>query len=97
MPADLMNSPEMQRAMAEVQANEQPMTEAAGPRPEYVNAQSGLMKPRDKDGNLLPWALREPTPKEQMKMTKEQLMDVMRRQSSTWKPPEALASELSGQ
>lgn len=107
MPKALMSQPDVQQAMekarsgdqspAEILQNLQPMTDAAGPSESYVNAQTGLKKPQDEDGNLLPWALRTPTSKEQMRMTQAQLMDCMQRQSSGWKPPEALASELSGQ
>lgn len=47
---------------------------------------SGLKRPRDTDGNLLPWAFRKPTRAEQQKMTRPQLQDVMNRMSSGWEP-----------
>lgn len=49
--------------------------------------QSGLKRPRDSQGNLLPWAFRKPTDLEKRKMTRPQLQDVMNRMSSDWEPP----------
>lgn len=49
--------------------------------------ESGLKDPRDDTGDILPWAFREPTEKELMNMTKPQMLDVMRRKTSDWKPP----------
>lgn len=48
---------------------------------------SGLRRPRDAKGALLPWALREPTRKELQAMTREQNADVMRRKNDPeWEP-----------
>jgi len=47
---------------------------------------SGLKAPRDNDGNLVPWAHRKPTLKEQQAMTKAQLQDVMMRMNRGWEP-----------
>jgi len=49
---------------------------------------SGLSNPMGESGqNLLAWAFREPTEKELTSMTQPQLLDVMRRKNSGWKPP----------
>jgi hypothetical protein len=48
---------------------------------------SGLRNPRDKDGELLPWALREPTQLEQTRMERSQLMEAFARKSRGWTPP----------
>ena len=49
---------------------------------------SGLTNPMDETGrNPLPWAFREPTPKEVSDMAHHQLQDVTRRKMSSWKPP----------
>lgn len=49
---------------------------------------SGLKYPRDDAGNLLPWAFREPTRKEQgHAMTQKQFVDAMRRKNDPeWEP-----------
>ena len=50
--------------------------------------ESGLSNPMSADGkSVLPWAFREPTPKEVTDMTHSQLQDVTRRKMSSWKPP----------
>ena len=50
--------------------------------------ESGLSNPMDATGkNVLAWAFREPTEKELTGMTQPQLLDVMRRKTSGWKPP----------
>jgi hypothetical protein len=54
----------------------------------FTDDQSGLEHPRGLDGQLLPWAFRQPSQKEQMVMDKDQLVDVMKRISKGWKPPE---------
>jgi hypothetical protein len=49
---------------------------------------SGLDNPMDESGKkLLPWAFREPTPKEVSTMTHSQLLDVTKRKMTSWKPP----------
>lgn len=48
---------------------------------------SGLRSPRDADGNLLPWALRNPTALELTRMPKAQLMDAMQRKNNRWVAP----------
>jgi hypothetical protein len=53
----------------------------------FTDEQSGLEQPHDEKG-LLPWAFRYPSTKEQAAMTRDQLIDVMKRQSKGWKPPE---------
>ena len=47
---------------------------------------SGLTNPRDGDGNLLPWAFREPTNVELATMPKPDMMDVYRRKNTDWQP-----------
>jgi hypothetical protein len=47
---------------------------------------SGLSHPRNANYELLPWAFRDPTQKEQMGMSREQLVDVMHRIASGWEP-----------
>jgi hypothetical protein len=48
---------------------------------------SGLKRPRDARGGLLPWAFKEPTLEQQRKMTRAQFADVMRRKASgEWEP-----------
>lgn len=49
--------------------------------------ESGLKNPRDRNNEILPWAFRDPTQKELSAMTKPQMMDVMNRKNSDWKPP----------
>lgn len=49
---------------------------------------SGLSNPMDPTGQkVLAWAFREPTEKELTSMSQPQLLDVMRRKNSDWKPP----------
>ena len=48
---------------------------------------TGLKLSRGKDDELVPWALREPTQLELVKMTRPQLADVMKRKNSGWTPP----------
>jgi hypothetical protein len=51
------------------------------------DAASGLVKPYDNKGELLPWWNREPTDDElQNKMTKAQMADAFHRKSSGWVP-----------
>ena len=47
---------------------------------------SGLERPRDNRGKLVPWAHRKPTRAELQKMSKDQLVDVTSRMSSGWGP-----------
>jgi hypothetical protein len=48
---------------------------------------SGLKRPRDARGALLPWAFKEPTLEQLRKMTRAQFADVMRRKASgEWEP-----------
>lgn len=54
----------------------------------FTDEQSGLNMPRDSTGELLPWAFRLATGKEQREMSREQLLDLMHRQSVGWRPPE---------
>jgi hypothetical protein len=48
---------------------------------------SGLMRPWDTTGNLLPWAFRDPTDKELTAMAQVQLADVYRRRTNGWEQP----------
>lgn len=50
------------------------------------DAASYLTTPRDDDGNLVPWAFREPTQQQLSTMSKPQMMDVFRRKSTDWQP-----------
>src|SRR5690349_21465415 len=52
-----------------------------------LTGESGLKNPLGDNGQPLAWALREPTEKELTSMTQPQLLDVMRRKNSGWKPP----------
>jgi hypothetical protein len=58
-----------------------PVDEKADP------AKSGLGNPYDNQGQLVPWAFREPTEAEVRSMHPHQLQDVFRRKSSDWTPP----------
>jgi hypothetical protein len=75
----------------------QPMTGATpgvgtgAPRtliPSRVIELSGLKNPYGRDREVLPWAFRSPTGKEQTAMTKTQLQEVMHRVMSGWEAPE---------
>lgn len=58
---------------------------------DQLDVMSGLKEPRNPRSNsLLAWALREATDHELTGMNRAQLLDVMRRQSSGWKPPTPL-------
>ena len=85
VPADLANAPEVQQAMAESSVP------AAGSDAELIRKQedemSGLKNPRTKAGELVPWAFRNPTSREQTIMSKTQLVDAMQRQTSGWLAP----------
>ena len=48
---------------------------------------SGLKDPFATGDELLPWAFRDPTIKEQTAMTKAQLLDCMRRRTNGWEAP----------
>ena len=48
---------------------------------------SGLKNPRTKAGELVPWAFRNPTSREQTIMSKAQLVDAMSRQTTGWLAP----------
>lgn len=48
---------------------------------------SGLKNPYDASGEILPWAYREPTEKELMKMPNYQMQEVYARKASSWTPP----------
>jgi hypothetical protein len=50
------------------------------------DVRTGLKRPRDDHGNLLPWANRKPSQVEQRSMTKAQMQDVMNRMNSGWEP-----------
>ena len=52
------------------------------------DSQSGLDHPRDKENKLYPWAFREPTQAELSRMAKPQMLEVFKRKSSGWTPPE---------
>jgi hypothetical protein len=47
---------------------------------------SGLPNPYDKNGEFIPWAFREPTDRELVSMTRQQLAHVYARRNSDWKP-----------
>lgn len=47
---------------------------------------SYLTTPRNDDGNLVPWAFREPTQQQLTTMSKLQMMDVFRRKNTDWQP-----------
>jgi hypothetical protein len=55
-----------------------------GPQPD--DASSYLTNPRDADGNLVPWAFREPSNVELTSMSKPQMLDAFRRKSTDWQP-----------
>lgn len=55
-----------------------------GPQPE--DEHTYLASPRDEDGNLVPWAFREPNSVELSTMSKPQMMDAFRRKSTDWQP-----------
>lgn len=61
-------------------------TGSTGPTEEELDKLTGLKNPRGKGTDRLPWAFREPTDKELAAMTREQLLDVSRRQGSGWRP-----------
>lgn len=48
---------------------------------------SGLPNPYNSDGEILPWAYREPTEKELMKMANHQMQEIYARKASGWAPP----------
>lgn len=56
----------------------------------FTDEQSGLAHPRDKANKLLSWAFRAPTNAEQTRMSRQQLLEVMSRQSKGWSPPEQI-------
>jgi len=56
-------------------------------REQALDEISGLQEPRDGEGNLLPWAHREPTAVEKTRMSKPQLVDIMKRKTSGWRAP----------
>jgi hypothetical protein len=53
----------------------------------FADDQSGLANPRTKAGDLVAWAFRNPTAREQTIMSKAQLIEVMHRQGNGWKAP----------
>jgi hypothetical protein len=83
MPADLM---QLAQVAAASQTADVPAIDKTGVSPEDL-AESGLRSPLDENGKVLPWAFREPTATEQMKMTREQLGEVYQRKTRGWKPP----------
>lgn len=90
MPKDLVASPEVIKAVAEARGEE--VVELPQPaQPTFSDQSSGLTRSRNEKGVLLPWAFREPTPKEMTGMTPEQLRDVYTRKASGWKPPQNVA------
>lgn len=48
---------------------------------------TGLEHPYSSDGNIVPWAYREPTQSEMTGMPAYQMLDVYRRKSNGWTPP----------
>ena len=100
VPKDLASTPEMIQAMTDAGLPApRTLTDvkldsvSIGPIPDSA---SGLSSPRDHKGELLPWAFRHPTDKELTTMTRPQLLEAMRRKSSsTWKPPEGLNANPS--
>jgi hypothetical protein len=84
MPADLVaRGAQMQAAAQPVKADLLPDVFTGG----IFDTASGLRQPRDREGQLLPWAFRKPTDNEVRSMTKDQLRDVSVRTSSDWAPP----------
>lgn len=83
-PKDLVTSEEMKQALVQAGLEPQNVMVPGSPDPKM----SGLATPLDKEGKILSWAFREPTDKELTAMTKLQMFDVMKRQSSGWTPPE---------
>jgi hypothetical protein len=55
-----------------------------GPTQAEQDKMTGLKEPRLKNGELVAWAYRHPTDTELTAMTKQQLLDAMRRRSSGW-------------
>jgi hypothetical protein len=71
----------------EIALRPDPAAQAQADRDEEEDARrSGLSKPFDSDGNLVPWHNRKPTEKELMGMKQPQLLDVSRRSNSDWEP-----------
>lgn len=64
------------------------------PLPVRDTKNSGLQDPFDEDGNLLPWAFREPTSRELAAMSTQQLHDVYRRRGSGWSPADHLPEDV---
>lgn len=93
VPTDVSSNPDVIRAMAEAVPSTEALAASAGaedvkePARAFLESDSGLEDPRDSAGGLLPWAFREPSQKELMSMSKTQLLQVMGRRSSGWKPP----------
>ena len=98
VPKDLASTPEMIKAMADAGLPAPPQSlETIKPGIDAeADKLSGLANPRNAKGELLPWAFRHPTDRELTLMEQPQLLDAMRRKSSsTWKPPEGLNANPS--
>lgn len=89
IPKELMSAVEAQGGLEEIMEKANLPAEDSGPKlltyEELVEA-TGLKHPKDDKGNLLPWAKREATTQEQMRMTKHQLLDCMQRKTNGWTP-----------
>jgi hypothetical protein len=91
VPKDLADSDAVQRAFAEVgltPEGRQLVPPSGTPSSSFEEDEvSGLKMPRTENGELLPWAFREPTSKELTSMTREQMQDAFVRKGSGWTPP----------
>lgn len=93
MPADLMNNPEVIKAVEAAQRGESAETilPAENVLPnlltdEKLVVDTGLRHPKDSRGNVVPWAYRHPTDSELQKMPRLQLAEAMQRKGSDWTP-----------
>jgi hypothetical protein len=91
LPENFMNLPEVQEAMAAARAGETIELPAADTGAKLLTDKelmdiTFLDHPKDKEGNVLPWAYREPTNAELQRMNRMQLLEVTQRKSRGWVP-----------
>ena len=96
IPRSLSSNPKISAAMTATVSSPTPIEDVnlpddsmAWPKdngPQPPDEASHLTNPRGDDGNLLPWAFREPTAIELAAMPRPYMMDAFRRKNTDWQP-----------
>lgn len=86
-PKSMQDNPEVKTAIAKAYSGESRTPTETLQLPEQPSDETTFLdNPRDENGDLLPWAFREPTSSEMQNMSRLQMAEVYQRKSRGWVP-----------